>query len=136
MPAPRLSVLLVEDDPVLLEATAGLLADGGCEVRTATCADEALAALGRGALPAVLVTDIRLGAGRSGLDLARTVAARWPEVRLLIVSGAQRPPPGDCPDGALFFTKPFAGGALLTMVREPDWREPAATAAGAEGAEG
>ena len=116
-----LPILLVEDDPLVLEATAAMLADGGCEVRRASSVDEAIAALSEGPLPAVLVTDIRLADGRTGLDLARIVAERWPEVKLLIVSGAQRPPPEDYPEGALFFTKPYAEGALLTMCRDRAW---------------
>jgi CheY-like chemotaxis protein len=117
----HLPILLVEDDPLVLEATAELLADGGCAVRRASNAEEALAALDDGPLPAVLVTDISLASDRSGLELARTVAERWPQVKLLIVSGACRPPPEEYPDGALFFTKPYAGGALLRMVKGEDW---------------
>ena len=40
---------------------------------------------------------------------------------LLIVSGAERPAKGEYPDGAVFFTKPYAGGALLEMVKSPEW---------------
>jgi len=114
-------ILLVEDDPLVLDTTAELLSDGGCEVRRCCNADEALAALHEGPLPAVLVTDISLASGRSGLDLARMVAERWPQVRLLIVSGAARPQREDYPEQALFFTKPYAGGALLAMVKRQDW---------------
>ena len=116
-----LPILLVEDDPLVLDCTAELLADGGCQVRRASSVDEAMALLTEGPLPAVLVTDISLSDERSGLDLARIVAERWPEVKLLIVSGAQRPPPEDYPEGALFFTKPYAQGALLAMVKDRAW---------------
>jgi CheY-like chemotaxis protein len=115
------TILLVEDDPMVLDVTAELLADGGFAVRCAASAEEALAALREGPIPAVLVTDIGLAGGSSGLDLARAVARGWPAVKLLIVSGIERPPPADFPEGALFFTKPYAPGALLAMVRAPDW---------------
>jgi CheY-like chemotaxis protein len=114
-------VLLVEDDPLVLDCTAELLAEGGCNVTRATSADEAIAALEAGPLPEMMVTDIALSSERSGLDLARTVAQRWPEVRLLIVSGSERPAKGEYPESAVFFTKPYAGGALLEMVKSPDW---------------
>ncbi|HEX8191553.1 MAG TPA: response regulator [Allosphingosinicella sp.] len=117
----NLPILLVEDDPIVLDATASLLADGGCDVRRASNAEEALACLEEGPRPAVLVTDIALESGASGLDLARTVAERWPDVRLLIVSGSERPAREDYPERALFFTKPYAGGALLAMVKTEDW---------------
>ena len=38
------------------------------------------------------MTDINLPGCSSGLDLASQVSERWPEVRLLIVSGQVRPP--------------------------------------------
>jgi DNA-binding NtrC family response regulator len=116
-----LPILLVEDDPIVLESTACVLTDGGCEVRRASSLEEAMAALDEGPLPVVLVTDISLADDRGGLELARTVAERWPEVKLLIVSGEHRPPREDYPEGALFFTKPYAQGALLTMVRDRAW---------------
>ena len=121
MPSENLPILLVEDDPLILESTADLLSGGGCEVRRASTAEEALEALRQGPLPAVLVTDISLIGGRSGLDLARTVAERWPQIRLLIVSGAERPARDAYPERALFFTKPYADGALLAMVQNRDW---------------
>ena len=114
-------VLLVEDDPILLEFTAMELADGGLEVIRATGCDQALAVLEQGPLPSVVITDIGLKNGRSGLELARTVAERWPQVRLIIVSGEQRPLRDDYPEGAVFFTKPYAEGALLAMINAPAW---------------
>jgi CheY-like chemotaxis protein len=116
-----LPILLVEDDPIVLDSTACLLADGGCDVRRASSAEEAIACLEEGPPPAVLVTDIAFESGPSGLDLVRTVAQRWPDVRLLIVSGSERPAREDYPERALFFTKPYAGGALLAMVKGEDW---------------
>jgi CheY-like chemotaxis protein len=123
MTATSTPVLLVEDDPLVLDCTAQLLSDGGCSVVRATSAGEAIAAIEAGPVPQMVVTDIELASeeGQSGLDLARIVAERWPQVRLLIVSGAERPAKGEYPDGAVFFTKPYAGGALLEMVNSPDW---------------
>jgi CheY-like chemotaxis protein len=114
-------VLLVEDDPLILESTAELLSGNGCEVLRACSAAEALGVLERGPVPPVVVTDISLADGSSGLDLARTIAERWPETRVLIVSGACRPAKGDYPDSAVFFTKPYASGALVAMVKGDDW---------------
>ena len=115
------SALIVEDDPILLEFTAELLADGGLQVIRATNRDEALAVLEKGPVPMVVVTDIGLEGRRSGLDLARTIAERWPEVRLVIVSGEQRPAKEDYPEKAVFFTKPYAEGALLSIINAPVW---------------
>ena len=115
------SVLVVEDDPILLHFTAESLADGGLDVVRAASCDEAMAMLERGPVPLVVVTDIGMQKGRSGLDLARTIAERWPDVRLVIVSGEQRPPKEDYPEKAVFFTKPYAEGALLSIINAPVW---------------
>lgn len=121
------SVLVVEDDPILLEFTSMLLADGGLEVSCATSCEEALALLEQGPRPAFVVTDIGLGNARSGLELAQTVADRWPEVRLIIVSGEQRPTRDKYPESAIFFTKPYADGALLSIINAPIWEQTAET---------
>jgi CheY-like chemotaxis protein len=121
MPDASPCVLVVEDNPILLEFTAMQLADGGFDVLRARGCDEALAVLEQGPVPSVVVTDIGLEGDRSGLELARAVAERWPEIRLIIVSGEQRPVKEDYPERAVFFTKPYAEGALLAMIRAPAW---------------
>ena len=115
------SVLVVEDDPTLLEFTAELLKDDGLDVSRAGDCDEALAILEDGQVPDILVTDIALPGCRSGVDLATIVAEKWPEVRLIIVSGQERPKQGDYPEQAVFFTTPYANGALLSMIHSGDW---------------
>jgi two-component system, response regulator PdtaR len=126
MSHPAAPVLLVEDDPLILDCTAEMLIAGGCEVIRATNAHEALAVLENGPVPPTVVTDISLAEGgesedQSGLDLARLIAERWPSVRLLIVSGAHRPARDQYPEQAIFFTKPYAQGALLALVKDGDW---------------
>ena len=113
--------MLVEDDPSLLDFLAELLIADGLKVACARTAVEALAMLEAGPAPATLVTDIHLAGTLSGLDLARSVAGGWPQVRLLLISGACRPAHDQYPPDALFFTKPFAPGALIAVVRNRDW---------------
>lgn len=115
-------VLLVEDEPLVLRSTADLLADGGYEVAEAAAYDDALAAIEASPDTSILVTDINLAGGPDGIALARSVAERWPHIRIVIVSGAVRPDGGDYPEKAIFFTKPYAPGALLTIVKDSsDW---------------
>ena len=105
----------------MLAFLAELLAGDGLNVTCARTAVEALAMLEAGPAPAILVTDINLAGRLSGLDLARSVAECWPGVRLLIMSGESRPAQDQYPPRALFFTKPFAPGALIAVVRSQDW---------------
>ena len=114
-------VLLVEDDPAVLELMADVLMQDGLEVACASNAVAALAMLEEGLAPSVLVTDIHLAGHLSGLALARAVAEVWPQIRLLIISGESRPTHDLYPERAMFFTKPFATGALVAMIRSDDW---------------
>jgi CheY-like chemotaxis protein len=118
MEAPAQRVLLVEDEPLVLRSTAALFVDDGYEVAEADGYQEALRRLADAPQTAVLVTDINLAGGPDGLALARAVAERWPHIRIVIVSGCVRPAGEDYPERAIFFTKPYAPAALLTIVKD------------------
>ena len=121
MNQPR-TILLVEDDQIVLDAAAETLADGGCVVRAATSYAEALGALDEDPDVSVLVTDIVLEGPQSGLDLAQEAHARRPDLGIIILSGEVRPETDRLPEKALFCTKPCAPGALLTLVnRCQEW---------------
>jgi two-component system, response regulator PdtaR len=112
------TVLLVEDEPLVMRNTADLLEHDGFQVVGASNYNEALAALEAQPDTAMLVTDISIGGEGDGVQLARLVAERFPHMRILIVSGAVRPSGDSYPKDAIFFTKPYAPGALLTIVRD------------------
>lgn len=71
-------IALVDDDPLALSATHGLLLSWGCEVVAAhdatTLLDE-LAADGRP--PQVVICDFRLAGSANGIELIRAIRARW-----------------------------------------------------------
>ena len=112
------TVLVVEDEPLVMRNTADLLEHDGYRVIPACNDQEAVAALEAEPDTAVLVTDISIGGEGDGVQLARLAAERFPHVRIVLVSGAVRPPGDAYPKDAVFFTKPYAPGALLTIVRD------------------
>lgn len=114
-------VMLVEDEPLVLRSTADLLAEDGYEVTECSGCDEALARLEAEPDTSVLVTDLNVTCPGDGVTLAKMVAQRWPHIRLILVSGALRPERDDYPERATFFTKPYAPGALLHVVKSPDF---------------
>ena len=114
-------ILLVEDEPLVLRNTADLLIEDGYDVAECTGCEEALAKLEAEPDTAVLVTDLNVACPGDGMALARVAAERWPHLRIVLVSGAMRPPAGTYPDRAIFFTKPYAAGALLHVVKSPDF---------------
>jgi two-component system, response regulator PdtaR len=114
-------ILLVEDDPIVLRATSDLLSDEGYRVAEAAGCDEAIAYLEAEPDTDVLVTDINLTCEGDGMSLAKLAAERWPHMRIVLVSGEMRPSAGQYPERAVFFTKPYAPGALLHVVKSPDF---------------
>jgi signal transduction histidine kinase/CheY-like chemotaxis protein len=69
-------VLLIEDDLLVLAALEGLLASWGCELRCAVGASEALAHLGRGWVPELIISDYRLPKGANGIDTIAQLRAQ------------------------------------------------------------
>ena len=73
-PSRALSILLVEDDPISREVTAALLRTVGHQVEAAADEDQAVACASGQAFDLILL-DIDLGRGGSGLALARRLRA-------------------------------------------------------------
>jgi DNA-binding NtrC family response regulator len=116
------TVLLVEDDPLVLDAAVETLEDGGCTVWSASSYADALDALKDCPQGSVLVTDIVLDGPESGLELVEEAHSRRPDLGIIILSGEVRPDSGTLPGKSLFCTKPCAPGALLDLVRTcRDW---------------
>ena len=72
--------VVIDDDPLILEATGGLLQSWGCCVVTAQSCEEALVRLAKtqaGRRPDVIMSDYRLSRGLTGVDAI--VSQRVPE---------------------------------------------------------
>jgi len=96
-------VLVVDDDPAVLEISALVLKDGGFEVRKASDGFEALVELRRSA-PDVIISDLRLP-NMSGFELLSVVRRRFPHIPVIAISGEYA---GESPAGLIadaFFAK-------------------------------
>ncbi|WP_454762251.1 PAS domain-containing protein [Caulobacter segnis] len=78
--------LLVDDEEFVRASTADMLEDLGYQVQEAVSAEAALTLIRDGLRPDVIITD-HLMPGMTGVDLARTVRERAPNLPVLIVSG-------------------------------------------------
>jgi DNA-binding response OmpR family regulator len=86
-----MDVLLVEDEPLVCALLQDHLAEAGLEVVPAPNAEAGLEAAERGnGPPAVLVTDVNLGPGMDGLELAEEAQRRWPQLVVLVMTGDER----------------------------------------------
>lgn len=106
-------VLIAEDDPLVREHAAHNFQALGYSVTLASSADEALLALDRDPEIVLLFTDVILGAGMNGMELAAEARKRRPGLNVLYTSGYV---PGD--HG---FSSPMEAGAEL--LRKPYERE-------------
>lgn len=103
-------VLLVEDDVFLRATMSSLLASKGFSVVGAVeTADEALL-IQELHNPEVLVTDLDLGPGPSGIDIAIALRNRNPQIGIIILTSFSDPRLSDprsapLPRGAMYFTK-------------------------------
>jgi CheY-like chemotaxis protein len=100
-------ILVVEDDPLVLTLATDMIAILGFEAIPASNADIAMAILEHGESVHVIFTDVKMPGRMNGIELARAVNGRWPNVRFLIASGWL---PGDLPalpEQCRFLQKPY-----------------------------
>jgi CheY-like chemotaxis protein len=90
---PAARVLVVDDEAEVRQAIAELLMEEGHEVTVAADAAEALSRLRAGPAPDLVLTDLRMP-GMNGWELATAIKARYPGVRVGLITGclAQLPP--------------------------------------------
>ena len=111
-PEQRLSILLVDDDPMVREATAWMLADAGHRVAEAVDGLAALEHLIASGPVDLLITDINMPR-MDGLELAQQTRSRWPGMPVLLVSGRPHPPGTQA-----FMPKPFGWDRLMQAVAQ------------------
>ena len=107
---PALSILLVDDDPMVREATAWMLADAGHDVHEAADGVAALEILVSGRTVDLLITDINMPR-MDGLALVQQTKERWPALPVLLVSARPQPPGTQA-----FMPKPFGWDTLMKAV--------------------
>jgi CheY-like chemotaxis protein len=119
----EMRILVVDDEPMLHSILKSLLEHRGAGVHVAGSGDEAIRmfdeAFGLGDPYHVVITDLALGAGMDGHELARTIRSRGGTQRILACTGSCGHPIVDKPaafgfDGCV--TKPFLIHELLDAV--------------------
>ena len=113
-----ITVLMVEDEPLVRMHGIGILEDAGFEVLEAANADEALAILRQHDHVRLLFSDIDMPGSMDGLELARLVHQRWPNIRLLLTSGHHNMQTAVLPDDGKFVRKPWTQNVLIEKVRD------------------
>lgn len=112
------SVLVVEDDPNVRMVLDEVLHDQGLDVWMAPDDLTAYQVLSQEAQRfAVLLTDINLGAGSDGFDIARRARSLNAAIEVIFISGFPVDPKRFAREGGAFLAKPLNLGVLAEMVR-------------------
>jgi PAS domain S-box-containing protein len=113
-------VLLVDDDDLVRATIARMLESLGYVVRPARSANEALGILNATSQVDLLMTDVMLGGGFSGPELAREIERRRPDLPVLFMSGFQQKKleeSGFANSDIAFLSKPFRRTDVAPVIR-------------------
>lgn len=119
--------LVVDDDLLIRMHAMNILEEAGFQVVDAEHADAALVVLQTMHPDIVLLfTDVQMPGQLDGFALARTVAASWPHISIVVASGNVKPTATSMPDKARFIGKPFSAELVHTHLAEilPDRKKP------------
>lgn len=107
--------LVVEDDAAVRDLATAVLEETDLGVIACESAEDALSVLERDDVTvALLFADIRLPGAMDGVSLAEAVGRRWPDVRVIVTSGAARDV--SLPDRAVFMQKPWRALDVLVQA--------------------
>jgi CheY-like chemotaxis protein len=112
------TILLVDDNDDICEVTSMLLAKLGYKVIAARSGAAAISVLENGAAVDLLMVDFAMP-DMSGLQLTDKVRSRWPDLRILIVTGYADDPAFQgrlC--GETVIKKPFTANQLRASLAE------------------
>ena len=113
-----LRILVVEDNPLVLMATVEGLVQEGFTVETAEDGVTALTLLETDRNFDLVVSDVVMPGGVSGIDLARHIRENWPQLRVLLASGYSPESLANMgADTASVLAKPFTPDQLAARIR-------------------
>jgi two-component sensor histidine kinase/DNA-binding NarL/FixJ family response regulator len=111
-------VLVVEDEMVLRIRAVDIVEDAGFVPIEAVSADEAIEILESRDDISLLFTDIQMPGSMDGLKLAHAVHARWPHIKIVLVSGEVAVTEADKPTDSRFFPKPLEIQQMILEIQQ------------------
>jgi signal transduction histidine kinase len=117
-PAAPLKILVVDDEPAVLEALTDTLVEDGHTVLRAASGRDTLALLDGGERVDVVITDLGMP-GMTGWELARALRTRWPDLPVGLISGWTSSADFSAEEAshvAFVVAKPYTLGALRTAL--------------------
>ena len=111
-------VLVVEDEMVLRMRAVDIVEDAGFVPIEAISADQALEILESRDDISLLFTDIQMPGSMDGLKLAHATHARWPHIKIILVSGQIAVTDEDKPEDSKFFPKPLEIQQMIAELKD------------------
>jgi two-component sensor histidine kinase/CheY-like chemotaxis protein len=115
---PTAKVLVVEDEMMLRMRAVDIVEDAGFTPIEAVNADDAFTILESRSDIDLLFTDIQMPGTMDGLKLAHAVHARWPSIKIMLVSGQVTPAETERPVNSRFYGKPLEVKKMIEELRE------------------
>ena len=113
----KITVLVVEDEPLVRMGIVDHLEDSGFTVLEAADADAAIHLLVKNLDIRIVFTDVDMPGSMDGLKLAAAISKRWPPIKIVVTSGHRKVNTNDLPVEAHFFAKPYSFDKLVTAFR-------------------
>ncbi|WP_186766700.1 response regulator [Puniceibacterium confluentis] len=114
----RPAVLIVEDEPLLRMDAVDMIGDAGFRTYEAGTAAAAITIMETHSDIGILFTDIDMPGSMDGLQLAAHVHQGWPQVAIVIASGVVEIEKVGMPEGAMFFSKPYASSQVTRTLQD------------------
>jgi DNA-binding NtrC family response regulator len=111
------SILFIEDEEELRGLIGDSLVEEGHEVAVAAEGREAIRLLASGAYD-VVISDVSMPGEISGVDLAELIEQRYPQTRIVLVSGHAQAQLPQIPAAARFLPKPYRMSQLLALIAD------------------
>ena len=112
----RTRVMIIEDEPIIALDLTRLVRELGHSVTGIAATRDEAVQLARGEKPGLLLADIRLADGSSGLDAAADILRLYDIPVIFITAFPEHLLTGDRPEPAFLITKPFREDAVKALI--------------------
>ena len=113
----KITVLVVDDEPLLLLLAVEAVERAGSEAVTARNADEAIDILENRNDIRIVFTDVNMPGSLDGMRLAAVVRDRWPPVEIIVTSAHLEVDESDLPERSVFFSKPYDPSKVIAQIQ-------------------
>lgn len=110
--------MIVEGNEILRMLADDALSLAGKQVIACKCAEEALQVLERGEHVDLVMSNIRMPGQIDGLELAKTIWQRWPNLPVILTSGRRLSPLEQLPPQTFFLAKPWTLDVFYNAINE------------------